>query len=453
MKDILIRSVPSPLEMVTPRQAWELNAYHNNSGNVAFPFGLIRNLTTDSRAVVADWYGAKLPSAEEVNEKYDMYILPMANDFGGHFANEMKKITKFIKQLKIPVVVVGIGGAFAEKPDFSGSRPFDKTSREFIDAVLERSSKLGLRGEITGEYLKALGYVEGSHYEVIGDPTLYNLGSQMKIKDFNYSDDLNIAYNMTPKAPQSALEFLYNLPKNFENATYIPQDMGEFSKIYAGMMDPTANPLRDTIDNFPNKLTDEAYLTGKLNFFLNFPKWAEYMESVDLSIGTRIHGNVIPTHAGTPSLTMMYGSRLRELAEYHHLPRISAKDVRPDMTLAELVDGVDFHEPERYHTANFEKYVNFLDANGIDHQYRLNDQKQELAFDRQLHAAKTLFDPISPLSTVSDTSELLKRINDGYEITQQKVILQKDRLNRLTKETKELRAMKKAVEAAVSIKD
>ena len=340
MKDILIRSVPSPLEMVTPRQAWELNAYHNNSGNVAFPFGLIRNLTTDSRAVVADWYGAKLPSAEEVNEKYDMYILPMANDF-------------------------------------SGSRPFDKTSREFIDAVLERSSKLGLRGEITGEYLKALGYVEGSHYEVIGDATLYNLGSQMKIKDFNYSDDLNIAYNMTPKAPQSALEFLYNLPKNFENATYIPQDMGEFSKIYAGMMDPTANPLRDTIDNFPNKLTDEAYLTGKLNFFLNFPKWAEYMESVDLSIGTRIHGNVIPTHAGTPSLTMMYGSRLRELAEYHHLPRISAKDVRPDMTLAELVDGVDFHEPERYHTANFEKYVNFLDANGIDHQYRLNDQKQE----------------------------------------------------------------------------
>lgn len=453
MKDILIRSVPSPLEKVTPRQAWELNAYHNNSGNVAFPYGLIRNLTTDNRAVVADWYGAKLPSPEEVNEQYDMYILPMANDFGGHFANEMKKITKFIKQLKIPVVVVGIGGAFSEKPDFSGTRPFDKTSREFINTVLDKSSKLGLRGEITGDYLKALGYVEGSHFEVIGDPTLYNLGSDLKIKDFKYSDDMKIAYNMTPKAPQSALEFLYNLPNAFKDATYIPQDIGEFAKIYAGMMDPTANPLRDTLQNFPNKLTDVAYASGNLKFFLNAPKWMEYMKTVDLSIGTRIHGNVIPTHAGTPSLTMMYGSRLKELAEYHHLPRIAAKDVRPDMTLEELVRNVDFHEPERYHKANFEKYVAFLEANGIENQYRLNDTNQELIFDRQLRETGTLLDAIMPISTVTDHAELMTRISEGYEITQQKVIAQKERLARLTKEVKELRAVKKAVEAAVTSKD
>jgi hypothetical protein len=452
MKDILIRAVPSPLEAISPKDAWKLNAYHNNSGNVAFPFGLFRNLTTKDVNVVSDWYGNKLPDPDFVNENYSMYILPMANDFGGHFANEMKRITKFIKQLKIPVVVVGIGGAFSANPDFSGTRPFDKVTRDFVDAVLERSSRLGLRGEITGQYLKALGYKEGEHYQVIGDPTLYNLGSQLKIRDFNYSDDMKIAFNMTPKAPQAALKFLNKLPEQFSDAVYVPQDMGEFAKIYSGMMDVTANTVRDKVDNFPNKLTDTVYQNGNIKFFLNAPKWIEYMEDIDLSIGTRIHGNVLPTHAGTPTLTMMYGSRLKELAEFHHLPRIEASKVDPEMSLEKLVENVDFHEPERYHTQNFENYMSFLADNGIEHQYRLNDDKVELEFDRQLKQVQ-LMDAVTPMTALTDPQEILQRVNDGYEISQAKVIAQKERMDRLTAEVKELRKIKKKFEATDNTDD
>lgn len=438
MKEILIRGTPSPLENVSPREAWETNAYHNNSGNVAFPYGLIRNLTTEDTAVQSDWYGHKLPLPEEVNERFSMYIMPMANDFGSHFAAEMRRITKFVEQLKIPVVVVGIGGAFSSRPDFSGTRPYDGTVKKFMSAILERSATVGLRGEITAQYLDALGFRRGSHYEVIGDPTLYNLGSRLKIRPFRYSSDMRIAYNMTPKAPQRALEFLNALPKKFDRATYVPQDIGELAKIYAGMMDVTANPLRDKIGNFPNKLTDEPYRTGRIKFFLNAPMWLDFAAKVDLSIGTRIHGNIIPTHAGTPSLTLMYGSRLTELAEFHRLPRIAAEDVDPNVSLEELTSEVDFHEPEKYHGDNFSNFIEFLDRNGVPNLYKQNDAGEALPFDK-LMASVDLDDAITPITSVEDRDELLKRVIDGYEISQQKVIAQKEQIDRLRAEVKRLR--------------
>lgn len=444
MADILIRATPSPLEAVGPSDIWKLNAYHNNSGNVAFPFGLFRHLTTGDRNVVSDWYGARLPEPEEVNERFDMYVLPMANDFGGHFAGEMLRMAKFIEKLKIPVVIVGIGGAFGIDDSFDSPKPFDDTARRFINAVLERSSKIGLRGEITGRYLTSLGYKEDRDFQVIGDPTLYNLGSTLKIKPFSYHPDMRIAYNMTPKAPQAALRFLNSIPDNFENTLYVPQDLGDFSKLYAGMMDVNANPHRDTVDNYPNSLTDSPFRTGRMSFFTNAPSWIEEMKEYDLSIGTRIHGNILPTHAGTPSLTLMYGSRLKELADYHHLPRKMADSIDPDISLEELVSDVDFHEPEKFHAENFARFVSFLDENEMTHSYRQAGTNAELPFDAALKQVEVQA-PIGPVTALNDLDEIRSRLALGHDISREKVIAQKARLKRMKAEIQHLKAENKAL--------
>ncbi|HJG81335.1 MAG TPA: polysaccharide pyruvyl transferase family protein [Brevibacterium senegalense] len=441
---ILIRATPSPLDDVDPGEAWRLNAFHNNSGNVAFPFGLFRNLMSDTTAVDSDWYGARLPEPEEVNEQYDAYILPMANDFGGHFKGEMTRMTRFIERLTIPVVVVGIGGAFALDDTFDSPKPFDSVAKRFVEAVLERSSLIGLRGEITGRYLESLGFTEDRHFRVIGDPTLYNLGRELSIRPFEYRPDLKIAYNMTPKAPQEALAFLTKLPESFPDATYIPQDFGDFSKLYSGMVDVTANPFRDTVDNYPNSLAHTPFRTGNLRFYLDAPSWISDMREFDLSIGTRIHGNILPTHAGTPSLTLMYGSRLTELADYHHLPRMFAADVDPDARLADLVEGVDFHEPERYHAENFDRYVSFLDENAITHSYR--EAETELPFDRRL-SERQLPGPIAPITALSDLDEIRERLTVGHDIAREKTVNQKDAIKRLRSEIAKLKDEKKDLQA------
>jgi len=442
MDSILLRATPSPLEHVDPSEVWRLNAYHNNSGNVAFPYGLFRHLTTETTTVESDWYGARLPEPEEVNDRYSMYILPMANDFGGHFKGEMARMTAFIERLTIPVVVVGIGGAFAIDDPFDTPKPFDGVAKDFIDAVLERSSLIGLRGEITGRYLESLGYTAEKHFRVIGDPTLYNVGPELRIRPFEYRSDLRIAYNMTPKAPQQALAFLNRLPESFPDATYIPQDFGDFSKVYSGMVDVTANSFRDTVDNYPNSLTHAPFRTGNLKFYLNAPSWIDDMTSYDLSIGTRIHGNVLPTHAGTPSLTLMYGSRLKELADYHHLPRVLAADVDPDARLEDLVEGVDFHEPEKHHAENFERYVSFLDENAITHSYR--STHTDLVFDQKLRETAPQ-PPITPITALTDLGVIRERITLGHDISREKNVAQKDAIRRMRAEIRTLKDERKAL--------
>lgn len=436
MKPALVRSTPAPHDEVTPREAWELNAFHNNTGNVAFPFGIFRNLTLESRAVESDWYGARLPSPEEVNERYSAYILPMANDLGGHFAGEMRRMTRFIKKLKIPVVVVGIGGAFSIDEKFDQSFSFDNTVKEFLKAVLERSSSVGLRGAITGRYLRSLGFKEGSDYHVIGDPTLYDLGRKLSIRDLTDPTEGPIAYNMTPKAPAPALQFLTKLADEHRDATYIPQDMGEFSKYYYGTVDPTANTVREVVDNFPKLLTDTPYASGKIRFFFDFVSWVEYMKSVQFSIGTRIHGNIIPTFAGTPSLTLAYGSRLKELAEVHGLPHLDAKRVDPDINLRDLCERFDFHSPEKVHGENYDRFINFLDENDIEHLYR-KDAGEAVPYD-DLISRKNSYS-LDPITQIADGPEIIRRLEEGMEIVQKKVVAQKTRLDRLTAEVKDAR--------------
>lgn len=443
LKPVLVRSTPAPHDVVTPWEAWELNAFHNNTGNVAFPFGIFRNLTLESRTVQSDWYGARLPSPEEVNEKYSMYILPMANDFGGHFAAEMRRMTRFIKKLTIPVVVVGIGGAFSIEEKFEQPFSFDNTVKEFLKAVLERSSSVGLRGAITGRYLRSLGFKEGSDFHVIGDPTLYDLGRDLNIRDLADPTEGPIAYNMTPKAPAPALAFLTKLADEHSDATYVPQDMGEFSKYYYGMVDPTANTIREVVDNFPKLLTDKAYASGRIRFFFDFISWVEYMKNIRFSIGTRIHGNVIPTYAGVPSLTLAYGSRLKELAEIHGLPHLEAKKVDPEIDVRDLCEQFDFHTPERIHGENYDRFVNFLDENDIQHLYRKspgeNVPYDALIANKEEHS-------LTPITQLTDGPEVIRRLEKGMEIVQKKVISQKARLDRMTGEVKDARSKLSKIE-------
>ncbi|MDR0913119.1 MAG: polysaccharide pyruvyl transferase family protein [Methanobrevibacter sp.] len=447
MSKILIHSTPSPLDQYSADEIWRLNAIHNNFGNFAFPFSLTRNLTTENTEVVSDWYGKRLPSPDIINSEFESFILPMANDFGHHFIHEMKKLTDLINKLTIPVVVVGIGGAFVDdNPNFSKPRPYDEVSKNFIKAILNHSNIVGVRGKITGKYLESLGFEENEDFQVIGDPTLYNIGRKLKIRDLNLDKSSNIAFNMTPGAPEGALRFLNDLPKYFEKINYIPQDLAEFSKLYAGMMSISGKTLRDEVDYFPNNWDDIVYKEGKIKLFLNAPSWIDFMKDVDFSIGTRIHGNIIPTLAGVPSLTFYYGARLKELVEFHNLPGIDARLVENDMNLEELIKKFNFHSPEKQHVKNFDNYINFLETNEIKHLYLENGNNAELPFDKQLKE-KEILSPLTPINQIENIEEIRYRMKIGYNISQRALINEKKRLinnkNRIKKLERKVKVLKK----------
>lgn len=438
-KPILIRSTPSPLDEFSIVDAWKYNLLHNNSGNVAFPYGLIRNLTTLDTDVISDWYGHHLPEPEVVNEEYAMYVLPMANDIGSHFVGEMRRLTSYIAKLTIPVVVVGIGGAFASDDQFDRPKSYDTVVKNFVDEVLKRSNTIGLRGRITGRYMESLGYVEGEHFTVIGDPTLYDRGRRLDIKPFSLNAESRIAYNMTPTAPVGALRFLNRIALQYENSHYIAQDLGDLTKMYAGVLDPTQSLQREGVDDYPNSLTDYQFASGKSSMFLTAPSWLKAMEEYDISIGTRIHGSILPTHAGLPTITLSFGSRLTELVEFHNLPHVPAESVDEKHDISDLLDRVDFNSPNSVQSSNFENYVRFLEHNDICHSYRESAAGEMLEFDRQL-SNREVMDALRPLQCIESASDVIARISAGDSVIRPKVIAQKQRMVRLADEVKELRA-------------
>ena len=156
MGKILIHAGMSPLNRPSMDRVFREHLFTTNSGNLLFQYGAYRTMMTESA-------------------ECECVVLPMANNFRVGF-NLMGNLTAFVRRLKIPCVVMGVGLQADSAADIQQGFPFDDSTRAFVDAVLDHSALLGLRGKLTGEYLKKLGYSPERHFTVIGCPSMYSRG-------------------------------------------------------------------------------------------------------------------------------------------------------------------------------------------------------------------------------------------------------------------------------------
>ncbi|ETI69168.1 polysaccharide pyruvyl transferase family protein [Neobacillus vireti] len=437
MKKILVRSGMSPLDTLGADEIIKRNTIGNNVGNLIFANSVFRNITTDNVELVSDYYGKNPDDADMINETYDAYIFPLANAIRPGFIPTLKKYTALIKKLTIPVYVIGIGVQFPYEPNIKTKRPFDDDVKNFVKAVLEKSSTLGLRGQITADYLSHLGFKEGRDHQVIGCPSMYTFGNNITIRNLELSDSSSISVNMTPKADQKVLEFLNGLTHKFDNLNFVPQDMDELVLTYAGAP-LLGGAINSKLANYPNSLSSHVYKEGKVKYFLNAATWIEHMKTVDLSIGTRLHGNIVPTLAGTPSITIPIDARVRELSEYHNLPRVSSEEINGNTRLEDLIEKVDFHSVEKSHQKNYENFISFLDKIGVNHIYDKNAPGVKQPLEIKLESIQ-LKQPIGPITTCS-SEEMKERLENSFEIMLSKT----EKINE--NYTKEIKAKDKKIE-------
>lgn len=413
MKKILVRSGMSPLDTFDADEMIKRNAIGNNVGNLIYAYSVFRNLTTENIDLVSDYYRNNPADAEMINENYDAYVLPLANAIRPNFIPTLKKYTELIQKLKIPVYVIGMGVAFPYEPNIGTKRPYDEDVRRFVSAVLEKSNILGLRGQITSDYLSYLGFKEGRDHQVIGCPSMYTYGENINIQDFDLNNNSLINVNMTPQADSQVLEFLNGLSNQYKNFNFAPQDMDEMVLTYSGT--PLIGGAVNTkVGNYPNSLMSDVYKNNQVNFFLSAPSWIEYMKKVDLSIGTRLHGNVAPTLAGKPSITIPIDARMRELSDYHNFPQVPVEEINENTKLEDLLDKVDLHSVEKSHQRNYDNFISFLEKNGIEHVYNYNAQESQLPFDLKLEKIN-LKSPIIPI-TSCDSKEMKERLQKSFDI-------------------------------------
>ena len=395
MKRYLMRGGVSPLDNFSPDQIYEKNLIGANCGNLLYAFGVYRTLKTDDVTIDMDYYGVerefKDQDIDRINETYDAYICPLADAFRNEFAGKLIKYANFIKRLKIPFYVIGMG-LREEQLLEDGTRSFDykfnEEAQAFLKAVLSKSAMIGLRGEMTGEYLKFLGFKEEEDYSVIGCPSMYIVGRQLRmrevpeLKDGAFPSNLRLSLNLSTKTPQSMLKFLNAQRKRFKDYYCIFQNTNDLALIYYGAEYKTRFDVKNNL--YPLNVSNPIIKEDRGRMFINIPTWLRFMQNRDLSVGSKLHGNIAGILGGCPSILFPIDGRMNELIRYHKFPFVSAAELENCRTLEDVVAKADLTSYINAQGANFDHFIDFIEKNGLDHVYKQDRGLTVAPIDRQM---------------------------------------------------------------------
>ena len=364
MKEILLRARKDPFAVVSPEETLDRNLIAENAGNLIFSTAAYKVLATAETRVAVDGFIADPGSADAINERYDAYVVPLANAFRISFEANLIRMTRLIRRLRIPVVVLGVGAQANVQNDPARLRQIEGSVRDFAAAVLDRSPTIGVRGEFTADYLNGLGFRD---VDVIGCPSMFLRGEDLHVEKRRpaITTDARLAINVSPYVKAMGPVVMHHVER-YPDLTYVAQDLATLERLLWG----EAGQPPDPAEPLPIHLAHPLFRDGKVRFFIDPWPWFEHLATRDFSFGTRIHGNIAALIAGTPAFVLAHDSRTLELVRYHEIPYRLMRDIRPDTDAAELFESADYGPLNRGHAARFATYLAFLDRHGLDHIHR-----------------------------------------------------------------------------------
>lgn len=434
---ILMRAAMNHLENPSTHEVIANNLIGGNAGNMLFSYSIMRTLMLEDTQIdtILTLKEFSDKQAEEINEKYDCFVIPLANAFRDTFITELKVLTNLVRRLTIPCIVIGVGIQMGVNADANGKFVFDDASKKFVKEVLKKSSIIGVRGEITAKYLKKLGFVEERDFTVIGCPSMYMFGDKLEVrekKELTVSSP--VCVNKKISIPGKYHDFLVKTAKEFDDCIYVSQVIDDFYLLYLGKpIDPIK--YKKIHKTYPKNLSCEVILQGKETGFTNVPSWLDFLRTRDFSFGTRIHGSIAAVVAGTPAFIFAPDSRILELADYHNLRYMLAKDITDETDIFDIYEKTDFSLVKKGHKERFEHYLDFLRMNGLKTIYD-EPQPETCKFDRVM--SEFTFDGgIKPITEAS-AQELMERIEIIHKISFEEKDLLTRRVNFYKKKNNEL---------------
>lgn len=400
MRKLLFRA-HGPWDERTASEILVNNEIGGNTGNLLFLHSVMRTLMTEDTEIdTMSFLHRKHISQREVdycNSEYDAFIIPLACAFRPSFTGELDVLADFVSRLKIPCVVAG-AGIQARCSYKELSEDVNHSVRNFLNAVLDKSDCVGLRGEHTAQYLKYLGYKEEKDYTIIGCPSMYTFGDSLpEPRLTELTPGSKAAYNCKPTLKRRHYDFIRREAARFDNAMYISQIHREIRSLYVGMPYPV---LSSYPPDFPVHLSAPEMQEGRMIGVLDKYSWIHYLEGCDFVFGSRIHGNIAGILAGTPCYIIAGDARVQELASYHNIPFAVYKDLKDDTTIFDLYEKADYGALRRGHEERVTHYLDFFERNAIPHLERKVLNGDESPYDRVMRS-RVPMDIVRPLPTVS----------------------------------------------------
>lgn len=385
---VLIRAGKDPRLALTPEEvvldAPTAGLFGKNAGNMLFHDAMHRILSVPGTEAVVDQLrtergyaplpaeplgpvGRTLPSARRtahaINASMDRFVLPLANAFRASLVPSISRLTDVIEHLRIPVVVVGVG---VQRALTAGDQPLPDevaaVAKRFLSAVLDRSDSVGVRGAVTGDTLKALGF-DDRHIDVIGCPSLFAEGTHLAVTkaDAPLTAESSFTVNVSPYVHRMN-DFATDHAGRYPSMTYIPQVLDDLRLMLWAQ--PTSARLPD---NAPQNVEHRFYRENRMRFFVDSSTWIDYLRTQQFSIGSRIHGNIAALRAGTPAFVLAHDTRTLEIAEYHEIPHHRIMEIPDDADAADFYAAADYTGFNAGHADRFAHFVSFLDRNDVPH--------------------------------------------------------------------------------------
>lgn len=438
MNKILIRSGVSPFNPPKIEDLISQNLIGGNVGNLIYAYSIYRTLmVSDDVEFIPNEYKNPMDKVDYVNENCSMYMMPLADAFREDGSvPELQRMTRFIKKLKIPCVINGVGLKLPLGEDLDQTFSFDEAVKNYVFAVLDKSAMIGVRGENTGAYLKRFGLKEDKDYMIIGCPSMYMYGEKLPkhpdyLNSLNLGEESRIAVTCSHICPQNSYDLSADIMDRYPKAEFFPQRLVELRLIYSGRdMDDT--PRRPK--GYPLTMEHPYYKEGRVRMFVDAHAWIEYLKEMNLSIGSRFHGSVASMLAGIPSIIICHDNRMKELTEYHKIPHFLAQELPEDIRFEDLIEKLDFEEMFKAHGKNYRRYKEFLKINGVPSIFDQSDYMEETPFDRAIKKMPVQ-DPIKPANEI-DRWELVRRWNGLFD---SRTHYQADLLKKMGKEKEVLR--------------
>jgi hypothetical protein len=406
MTRMLLRSGKDPFTPVVAESTLTQDVFNSNSGNYLFQHAIWKSLATPGTEIVSNGTLSERRSPEpgdaaRINDQFDSFVIPLANAFRPDFAKRLEKLTELIKDLTVPVTVIGVGAQAGVAMSTEALSVVNDTVKAFVGAVLDRSASIGVRGEFTRKYLAELGFPESS-IDIIGCPSLFLHGPDLSIEKRvpAIAADSRLALNLTPEVPGIGA-FATTQAARHPNLTYIGQDAHDLRLLLWGVPFPHVDD-----DLTPTHMGHPLYQSDRYRLFLDTWTWYDFLATQDFAYGTRFHGNVAALLARTPAMLLAHDSRTLELATYHEMPHRIVSEFTEDIHAAELYDNVDLSAFNKAQPDRFERYVAFLQRNGLEHIWQ--DGNANPSFDAQVAAAS--FPPAVKTLVSGDGTEIASRL-------------------------------------------
>lgn len=385
LERVWVRSCHEPTAKLSPKKS--INLIGGNQGNLLYQFSTHRALVRDDVDLQTITYaqfgnGDVDERAARINSGCDRLVLPLSSSFRLQNRKGLEDWADLIERLDVPVTVVGIGAQLRLEDVRSGSfipsrvtgvtaskrqvRRHEEAARRFVAAVLERSESIGVRGDVTKNYLQYLGFPE-DRIDVIGCPSLFMWGPEFQMPNepvrLNRRSALSLSFDHRVLETADLLDKTFNAyPKS---RAYMQEKLG-IRMIVSGE-ETRADWEGD--ERFPVKTSHRLYGQRRLEYYPTAWSWIRSLRDVDFAYGPRLHGTVAATLAGTSAHLLVHDSRTYEVAEHHRLPYTLTEDLNTVKSAADLAARQDYTAFNEHYPELFGRFTAFLERNSLKTAY------------------------------------------------------------------------------------